>query len=314
MLKLDPQGRLHVLIEDIHCHNLAPGYDSSFYGEAVGTGRGGTGDVVALWRISPDDEVQYVMSSISRPEPGVWIARDADNNSYSWHGEEKRISHIVKRSSDGSVSIVAGGEWGFQDGQGAEARFGSVGGIAAMPDGTLFVTDSGHLRRITPGGSVETVVRDLVSERTGGLPGDFGLFNRSVGVAVSPSGEVYVVDAYNLRVMRWNPLGHSGLVLDASNWLSRMTDGGLAWHPRGVAVVGPDIYVLESMTLPAFLADLVGTPRIRKISTDGNYVIKSVASWPFRILASVIPLTGILLALLWLRRRRTVRKRVVAPL
>ncbi|HUP46166.1 MAG TPA: hypothetical protein VM779_11710 [Thermoanaerobaculia bacterium] len=36
ILKLSSGGSLDVLLEDVHCHNLAPGYDSHVYGEAVG--------------------------------------------------------------------------------------------------------------------------------------------------------------------------------------------------------------------------------------------------------------------------------------
>ena len=165
------------------------------------------------------------------------------------------------------------------------------------------MTDSGHLRKISPAGIVENVARDVVSDRTGGLPGDFGLFNHSVGIAISSTNEVYLVDAYNLRIVRWSSTDNSVVVQDASNWLSRATDGGLAWHPRGVAVAGSEVYVLESMTLPVFLADLFGSPRIRRISPEGTHVIKSVASWPLRVITVSVPMAVAVSLLLWRRRR-----------
>jgi hypothetical protein len=115
--------------------------------------------------------------------------------------------------------VLAGDSWGLRDGTGGVAQFTAVGGIAATVDGVLFVTDGGHLRRIAPDGTVNTVARDIVSSRTGGLPGDFGLFNRSVGLAVSGDERVFIVDAYNLRVVRWDAAAGAVTVWSTSSWL-----------------------------------------------------------------------------------------------
>jgi hypothetical protein len=281
--RLVPGNALEVLIEDIHCHSLAPGFDGNVYGEAVGTGRGGVGGVVGLWKISPDGSVEYVQPRSPTPEPGMWIALDGLGRSYSWHGEGERTSRIFRRSRDGEVSILTGGEHGFRDGPPGEAQFGAVGAIAATFDGILFVTDSGHLRRISPHGEVETVAANLVSERIGGLPGDFGLFNRSVGLAVDEEENVYAVDAYNFRVVRWHRARRGEVVWDSSDWLSRLTRGGLGWHPRGVAVNGADVYVLEEFGVPWVLAELIGSPRIIRISPGGHSeTIIAVAGWRLR--------------------------------
>jgi sugar lactone lactonase YvrE len=204
VVKLDPAGRVRVLIEDVHCHNLAPGHNGRIYGEAVGTGRGGVGAVVAVWSLTTSGERAWVMPPTAQPAEGVWIARDALGNSYAWHGELGRASRIVKRTPAGAVTVLAGNGWGHADGRGSEAQFGHVGGLAVTRDGVVYVADSGHLRRISPDGSVETLARHAVSTRTGGLPGQADLFNHSMGVAVGENETVYVADYYNLRVVRWD--------------------------------------------------------------------------------------------------------------
>jgi hypothetical protein len=273
--KLERGGVRRILLDDIHCHNLAPGYDGFVYCEAVGTNRGGAGDTVAIWRISSDGHPDYLMSPTSKPTPGLWIARDSAGNSYAWHREGERTSQILKRTRDGQIAVLAGSDWGFADGVKEAARFSQVGNLAATAQGTIFLTDSGTLRRITADGTVTTLVRDIVSPRTGGLPGDFGLFNRSQGIAVATfdgQESVFIVDHYNQRLVQWSARDGSRVVYNTSNWISSLTDGGLGWFVRGMAVDGNDVYVLEAFTSPRFLSNLIGTPKIRRILPDGKVV------------------------------------------
>jgi len=95
VIKLDRNGKRRILVDDIHCHNLAPAFDGSVYWEAVGTNRGGMGDTVAIWRLSPNDELDYLMPPTPTPTLGVWISHDATGNSYSWHQAGERISQIL---------------------------------------------------------------------------------------------------------------------------------------------------------------------------------------------------------------------------
>lgn len=268
VIRLDRDGKKHVLLDDIHCHNLAPGFDGFIYAEAVGTNRGGMGDIVAIWRVSPDGQSEYAMPPTSRPVPGVWIARDSAGNSYGWHAEGERVSQILRRTPEGSTSVLAGSAWGFADGAGDTARFSHVGNLAVTMDGTVYLTDGGHLRRIETDATVTTLARDIVSSETGGLPGDFGLFNRSQGVAVATvDGQecVFIVDHYNQRVVRWTALDGAEDLHTTSNWLSRLTNGGLGWFVRGVAASGHDVHILEAFSAPGFVSALIGTPRIHRV-------------------------------------------------
>ena len=70
----------------------------------------------------------------------------------------------------GIVTTLAGSESGFQDGVGADARFGSVANVAAAPDGSVYVVDSANLRirRVSPAGEVTTVAGTGVRGTTDG--------------------------------------------------------------------------------------------------------------------------------------------------
>jgi hypothetical protein len=307
IVRLDERGRLRVLVEDIHTHNLAPAYDGAVLGEAVGTGAGGVGDVVGVWRIV-DDRVDYPMPLHSRPQPGVWVTGDAEGNSYAWHREGESVSRIVRRSATGEVTTQAGGAWGLEDGPAGQARFGAVGAISAARDGTLYVTDSGHLRVVTRAREVRTLARMFVSTRTGGLPGDFGLFNHSVGLVLDDRDNVFAVDAYNLRVVRWHQKQGTSVVWSEEGWLSRLSNNGLGWRPRGVAVDDGEVYVLVSLTAPRLAADLIGSPRILRVRADGaTETVYAVASTPLRVVGAMLT-AGLLLLFAGLRRRARRRR------
>lgn len=309
VVELDRVGRLRVLLEDVHCHNLAPGYDGRIYGEAVGTNRGGVGGIVAVWSLTPSGERAWMMPPTAAPVEGVWIARDAADNSYAWQGEEGRASRIVKRTPAGAVIALAGDGWGQADGRGTAAQFGRVGGLAVTPGGVVYVADSGHLRRIDLDGTVLTLARDAVSPKTGGLPGRADLFNHSLGVAVGSDETVYVVDHYNQRVVRWDRARGAVVIWNGENWLSRLTGGGIGWYPGGIAAAGEDVYVLEVLQVPAFAADLVGSPRIRRIAPDGSStLIASVASAPLRAGMVMFAAAVVFGVLMWRRRRRSYKR------
>lgn len=95
---------------------------------------------------------------------------------------------------------------GAADGKGWDAQFNGPAGIAAAPDGSLYVSDSRNhrIRHITPDGTVTTVAG---SGPVDCLPGSFAdgpadrarLFNPS-GIGVARDGTVYFADTGNHRV------------------------------------------------------------------------------------------------------------------
>jgi hypothetical protein len=254
-----------------HCHTLVLGYDGNVYGENVG-GESRGGGFVGVWRLTPQGERTFLLPLTTNPDPAVWLVRDSAGNSYSWNGnpETKGLSQILKRTSDGTTRILAGTVWGFADGPGEMARLGQVAGMAAKPDGTLYIADDGNLRRVSPDGTVATLERGIVSASVGGLPHLGGLYNHHLGVATDSHNTVYFVDYGRRRILRWDPVSGVHVVAESrgvANWLTR---GSWGWRPTGVAAMGDSVWVMEDWGLPTFAADLIGNPRVRKISPDGR--------------------------------------------
>ena len=96
----------------------------------------------------------------------------------------------------------------FRDGTGAAARFASPEGIAVDAKGNLYVTDKlNHtIRKITPSGKVTTLGGKVGASGDSGGIGTEANFSAPLGIAVSPSGEIYVADSANNRIVKGTPV------------------------------------------------------------------------------------------------------------
>jgi sugar lactone lactonase YvrE len=123
-------------------------------------------------------------------------------------------STIRKITPAGVVTTLAGqpGAMGAVDGVGSAARFESPFGIAIDAQGVLYVAEywNNAIRRVAPDGTVTTI-----GGPTGGLAagkplnldgvGTAARFFGPQGIAVSPSGDLYVADSYNHTIRRGRP-------------------------------------------------------------------------------------------------------------
>jgi streptogramin lyase len=162
----------------------------------------------------------------------------------------------------GDVGTLAGSDAvGSGDGLAGLATFDDPSGIAAAPDGMLYVVDAAShvLRRIEPGtGEVLTVAGEPYIEEFVDGAGPLARFASPRGVAVTPDGVVYVTDRDNQSVRKMHP-GTFMVSTVAGNGFAGFADGiGPAASfdgPRGIAAA-------PSGSL--FVADL-GNGRIRRL-------------------------------------------------
>jgi uncharacterized protein (TIGR03437 family) len=100
---------------------------------------------------------------------------------------------IRKVTPDGIVSIVAGGGSSEDDGFGLGLALKSPVGIGVVPDGTVWFTETGRLRKLSREGRITTVLSSpLVDPR---------------GLRIEPDGSILVADAGTHRVLRIEPDG-----------------------------------------------------------------------------------------------------------
>ena len=259
--RLDASGRLTIFrpaVHGRHVHELSIDKDGNVYGGDVTYEPSTNKWIEAIWRRTPDGrEETYLVAPTSDPPRGVSIWRDTAGNTYYVEQDRhtNRETRILKRTPHGEVLTLAGGAYGHADGRGTQARFQSIGGLAFGPDGALYVTDEGDLRRVGLDGDVRTLARGLEEV----LPDDTQTgYGGLMGLAVDADGNVYVADYGRRRVLR----------VAADGKVSRVVRAEAPWSPTGVATTRDGrVLVLEvGFTLP----NVFNGPRVCELAPDGT--------------------------------------------
>lgn len=165
----------------------------------------------------------------------------------------------------GKITLNAEIMWG-QAGAG-EGQFTAPRAIAAGPDGSIYVADTGGFRieKFTPDGQFLTAWGQLgkIEDNTA-LP---GTFNEIWGLAVDADGFVYASDTWNHRIQKFTADGE----FVAAWGTFGLTDAGLSamWGPRGIAVdADNNVYVADTGNKRILVFDSGGNP-IRQIGQGG---------------------------------------------
>jgi len=129
------------------------------------------------------------------------IALDSSGNLYV---ADTNNDLIRKIAPDTTVTTYAGtaGSAGSTDGTGVAAKFNLPSDLAVDGSGNLYVADTGNntIRRIAPGGIVTTFAGTAGAGGSSDGTGAAASFLGPRGVAVDPSGNVYVADTRNFTI------------------------------------------------------------------------------------------------------------------
>jgi len=182
------------------------------------------------------------------------VAVDVNDTVYVADNWNQRIRKI---SADGLVSTLAGsGGIGFADGQGTFSSFQYPETVAVDHLGTVYVGDNNCIRKITAAGVVSTLAGNGGASFNDGV-GSGASFNEPAGIAVDPSGLLYISDAHNQRIRIVSPAGVVSTLAGNSNAAYADGPGTAAsfYFPQGIAVLNSVVYVAE-----------YGNNRIRQIT------------------------------------------------
>lgn len=170
------------------------------------------------------------------------------------------------------VTTIAGvsGTPGYTDGNGSSARFKRLSGIAVGPDDTIYIADAGNQRirmaRPSSGNAPTTwTVSSLAGNGTAGFADGAGaaaMFNNPQGIAVGPTGVVYVADTANNRIRRIAADGGvTTLAGDGTPGLQNGAGSQARFNaPQGIAVDSDgNVYVADT-----------GNSAVRKIDAGGT--------------------------------------------
>ena len=259
--RLDAGGRLAVFrpaLRGRHVHELSIDSGGNVYGGDV-TYEASIGKwIEAVWRRTPDGrEETYLVAPTADPPRGVSVWRDAAGNTY--YAEQDRHANretlLLKRTPRGVLTTLAGGAYGHADGRGTAARFRSIGGLTFGPDGSIYLTDAGDVRRVSTDGEVRTLAKGL----EGLFPEDTQTgYGGLMGLAVDAGANVYASDYGRRRVLK----------VAADGKVSRAARAEAPWSPTGVAVSKDGrVFVLEVGFAPP---NVSSGPRVRELLPDGR--------------------------------------------
>ncbi len=190
------------------------------------------------------------------------IAVDCLGNLYVADAYNDLIRRITKENL---VTTLAGsaGVTGTANGKGTAARFYSPSGIAVDRLGNLYVADTLNqlIRKINPSGFVTTLAGSGLRGSENGN-GKEASFNDPTGVAVDPSGNIYVADKGNNLIRKITVDGR------VSTWAG----SGLEGHANGRGIdasFASPIGVAVDQTGNVYVADEV-SEQVRKIDAEGE--------------------------------------------
>jgi len=175
-------------------------------------------------KISPEGvKTQYYVSdtnSIIVGRGGDPFTIDNEGNIICIDEEQYQFCFIIKISPTGVIDTIAGGAWGYEDGNRKSAKFSDMhhGSISVDEDGNLYLTDGrSRLRKINSDGIVSTLAKD---------------FKIPAGTAIDKNGNILLADYYGHKVLKITPQGETNIIAELK-------------YPTGVAVSkNGDIYIL----------------------------------------------------------------------
>jgi sugar lactone lactonase YvrE len=136
----------------------------------------------------------------------------------------------IRAIENGLVRTIAGGgEPGFRDGRGVEARFDTPCGIALATDGSLLIADTGNhrIRRVSFDGDVTTIAGSGDSEDRDGYIGE-AAFNEPTGIASRRDGMIFVTGAARSSVRMIDLKGQVVTTVTGGGFPGGLVDGPVA--------------------------------------------------------------------------------------
>jgi sugar lactone lactonase YvrE len=240
--KIDAQGKLTKYHDTVSGHWMALDVDGHFARAER---------ILDLRRITPAD----VKPALIVADGGAPITVNRDGNLYfglALLGGAKIAPGVTRVSPDGTQTLFAPGL------NRAVEKLG-ITGLAAGPDGSLYVACPSAVLKVKMDGTFETLVQPVVvADCDEDLP-DNNLSPYLRGLDVDSRGTVYAAATGCRRVVKITPDGKVGVVLKSER----------PWSPTGVAVRGEDVYVLEYTNANGG-PDEGWWPRVRKLGRDGK--------------------------------------------
>jgi hypothetical protein len=161
--------------------------------------------VAGMWPLGfSGDGGPATLAQLNQPQA---VAVDANGNLFIADWGNHRIRKVTPA---GMIYTIAGsGQSGFSGDGGPATQAGvSAFGVAVDWFGDVFITDDNRIRKVTPDGLIKTVAGNGTSGLSGdGGPATSASLNSPYGIALDPSGNLYIADHNNDRIRKVTPDG-----------------------------------------------------------------------------------------------------------
>jgi len=200
----------------------------------------------------------------------LYVRNDVLNEVWDYHSGPLQLTQAAGGVTDPyegkrteTQALQSWGSGGMADGQ-----FNKPRNLAIAPDGNIYVADSGN-HRIEVFDKNGTFLfkwgnESLDPSKAPEPSAEPGKFNEPWGIAVGPSGKVYVTDTWNHRIQIFTAKGE--FIRQVGTFVNAQSDPNLDpqnfWGPRGLAVdKDGNFYVTDT-----------GNKRVQKFTADGEFV------------------------------------------
>jgi sugar lactone lactonase YvrE len=218
-------------------------------------------DRFEIVKINPNGTITTLLSTFNDTNRGTPMGITVGNDGYVYATVGNTIRKIFP---DGTVIVLAGStsaDFGYADGQGAEARFAIPWGITVDANGIVYVADflNNKIRKITPDGTVTTLAGSTYGSVDG--PSNLAQFAGPIGLTVDSIGNIYVAESSKIR-----KITPDGTVTTVAGSTGGYYDGPAAEaqfsQPRGIAIdTNGNMYITDHSNFV-----------VRRISPDGMVV------------------------------------------
>lgn len=203
-------------------------------------------------RVTPRGEKPCVIQCSDFP-----CAMGSDGNLYYVDTRPGSSNKLIRRTPEGRETVLA-----------RDVAVEAIAGIAAGPDGSIYVTvndGAGAIKKITAAGAVTTVARGFAGKEPLKDPPHDTTARYCRALAVADDGTIYIAATGSRRVLRIETTGKVTTVLESS----------APWHPTGVALHNDEVFVLEwrEPADPDTEDRSQWLPRIRRVAKDGAVAV-----------------------------------------
>ena len=233
-----PDGQKSIAVPNVHSHELFLDSAGNLYGDHLWYEGGITNKQWhhRVWKRSANGTISDVIPSTSGFRTDYSFVRDKHGNMY--YAAKASSQQIRRRPPVGAATVFSPGP------------FTDIRSMVAGPDGTLYLIDSGDLKRVSPDGKVAVLARRLGTRSLARL----GVDKRRAVMGL------WLDSAQNVYAARYG----SGDVkrISSSGEVATVAHSGLPWGPTGgLAAPNGDLWILES--------SIINEVRLKRISKDG---------------------------------------------